>query len=52
MGDNRDNSNDSRCWGLVAEENLVGQAFAIWMNWDSQRSGFPVAWERLGEGIE
>lgn len=52
MGDNRDNSNDSRCWGLVAEEDLVGQAFAIWMSWDSQRSGFPVAWDRLGQGIE
>lgn len=52
VGDNRDNSNDSRCWGLVAEENLVGKAFAIWMSWDSQRPGFPIAWERLGEGIE
>ena len=52
MGDNRDNSNDSRCWGLVPEENLVGKAFAIWMNWDGNSPGFPVAWDRLGNGIK
>jgi len=52
MGDNRDNSNDGRCWGYVPEANLVGKAFAIWMSWDSQRDSFlPIAWERIGEGI-
>jgi signal peptidase I len=52
MGDNRDNSNDSRCWGFVPEENLVGKAFVIWMNWDRQRDGFPIAFRRLGDLIQ
>ncbi|MCB1859151.1 MAG: signal peptidase I [Gammaproteobacteria bacterium] len=52
MGDNRDNSNDSRCWGLVPEGNLVGKAFGIWMSWDGNLPGFPVNWKRIGNGIE
>ena len=46
MGDNRDNSNDSRYWGSVPEGNLVGKAFFIWMNWDWQNNG--IAFNRIG----
>jgi len=51
MGDNRDHSNDSRIWGFVPEENLVGKARWIWMHWDWRKGGTGLDFSRIGQTI-
>lgn len=50
MGDNRDDSNDSRYWGFVPDANIIGQATYIWMSWDGNHH--TVRWHRLGKRIQ
>ncbi|MEE2771629.1 MAG: signal peptidase I [Bacteroidota bacterium] len=48
MGDNRHNSEDSRSWGYVPENHVVGKPVFIWLSWDSNASGFnKIRWDRV-----
>lgn len=48
MGDNRHRSEDSRYWGYVPADHVVGKPVFIWMSWDTNGKGFgKIRWERL-----
>ena len=50
MGDNRDESFDSRFWGFVLLESVKGKAFAIYWPWDKTKN--MVHWDRIGKKIQ
>lgn len=49
MGDNRDNSDDSRSWGAVPYKQFIGRALLIWLSWDSQEHR--IRWNRIGNKL-
>lgn len=47
MGDNRDQSFDSRFWGFVDLGDILGKAFVIYWSWDSESHS--LRWQRIGD---
>jgi len=53
MGDNRHNSSDSRFWGFVPENHIVGKALFVWMSWDKNAKGLKkIRWNRLFSSVK
>lgn len=53
MGDNRHNSADSRCWGFVPEDHIVGRALFVWLSLDKDRGWFDgkIRWNRMFRSV-
>ncbi len=53
MGDNRNNSEDSRFWGFLPFDDLIGKAFIIYFSWNGKAENLPdkVRWSRIGQLI-
>ena len=53
MGDNRHNSADSRCWGFVPEDHIVGKAMFVWLSLDKDRGWFDgkIRWDRMFKSV-
>ena len=53
MGDNRHHSADSRYWGFVPEDHIVGKPIFIWWSSDPDRNGFSgIRWNRIGNIVD
>ena len=51
MGDNRNNSEDSRYWGFVPNNLIIGKAYRVWLSVNWTQNHFGIRWHRFGHLI-